>query len=419
MDVETQKRVDRAIASVRRDRARPVADYVFDVFISYRRDPAFETWMTTVVGILRSELGGYLGREAQLFFDVRSIKTGDFWNDDLKSALRTSRCLIPFISLDYFASPWCRAEFATFRSRPGRVIAPIAVHTAGGRLSKRPELANLQYLDVQKYHHSSPVFWQNPTLAPEFEALLRSHAGDIFDVIERAPPFRSNFEFTVPQEESAPRPSSKTRGAAGARAGKVAAIPRPAATSRSMVFLNLPFDLAYRPILEAIVFTVMSCGFMPRSALEASDSLSTPRLERVFELMRGCRFSIHDLASGSRGNVLLEAGMFLAMARSAPSKQKFLIMDDEPQAYRKFLSDLSGLDILFHKRDQQAVVTHVRNWLAVNSRVSVMGSAQIWQKYRSFRDTLPEIGRKIRMAPGSFSFEDLVTIVDSWQRRRR
>src|SRR4029077_5427764 len=79
-------------------REEPMKGYQYDAFISYKRDPAFDVWMTTVVAILGSELQGYLGRDAALFFDVRDIKTGDAWDDSLRLALRTSKCLVPFVS---------------------------------------------------------------------------------------------------------------------------------------------------------------------------------------------------------------------------------------------------------------------------------------------------------------------------------
>src|SRR5580658_2642604 len=284
-DFDRRKRAERAMPSAHKRSAKPMEDYQYDIFISYRRDPAFDAWMTTVVAILGSELKGYLGREAAMFFDVREIKTGDFWDDDLMLALRTSKCLVPFVSLDYFGSHWCRAEFETFRQRPGRVIAPFAVHAAGGRLKNRPELSNLQYVDVQKYHQSSPAFWQSPTLALEFETLLRSGASDIFALMERAPPFRSDFALVRPEADALalpPRSSPRRRAVTRGRVKTAPALARSSSGKRPMVFLNTPYDERYRPILEVMVFTVISCGFIPRSVLEFSDELSMARLDRVF-----------------------------------------------------------------------------------------------------------------------------------------
>jgi hypothetical protein len=38
------------------------------------------------------------------------------------------------------------------------------------------------------------------------------------------------------------------------------------------VFVNCPFDPAYRPLFEAVVFATYDCGFYPRCALEVDDS---------------------------------------------------------------------------------------------------------------------------------------------------
>ena len=37
------------------------------------------------------------------------------------------------------------------------------------------------------------------------------------------------------------------------------------------VFINFPFDAAYKPLFEAIVFAILNCGHKPRCALEIDD----------------------------------------------------------------------------------------------------------------------------------------------------
>jgi len=60
------------------------------------------------------------------------------------------------------------------------------------------------------------------------------------------------------------------------------------------VFVNCPFDDEYRPLLRAIVFTVLACGFTPRSALEERDA-GVIRLEKIKRLITESRLSIHDI----------------------------------------------------------------------------------------------------------------------------
>jgi hypothetical protein len=61
------------------------------------------------------------------------------------------------------------------------------------------------------------------------------------------------------------------------------------------VFINCPFDGAYRPLFEAIVFAVFDCGFEPRCALETEDA-GQVRMEKIFDLIEDCRFAINDLS---------------------------------------------------------------------------------------------------------------------------
>ena len=103
-DVENRLR-----ESVRKAAQRPEAPasgYCWDAFISYHRDPDFDRWMTKVFSILQKNLANYLGGQAKIFIDVRDIELGDRSTDELKDALRTSKCLIPFIEPAYFASQW-------------------------------------------------------------------------------------------------------------------------------------------------------------------------------------------------------------------------------------------------------------------------------------------------------------------------
>jgi hypothetical protein len=64
---------------------------------------------------------------------------------------------------------------------------------------------------------------------------------------------------------------------------------------RPSIFINCPFDPEFLPFLRAILFTVFAMGCEPRSALEESDS-SALRLEKIYKLIKNCRFSIHDLS---------------------------------------------------------------------------------------------------------------------------
>jgi hypothetical protein len=85
------------------------------------------------------------------------------------------------------------------------------------------------------------------------------------------------------------------------------------------VFVNCPFDDAYRHLFEAIVFAIHDCGYIARCALEVDDA-SLVRIEKIGSIISACRFGIHDIsrteanaATGlPRFSMPLELGCFSA-----------------------------------------------------------------------------------------------------------
>lgn len=54
----------------------------------------------------------------------------------------------------------------------------------------------------------------------------------------------------------------------------------PATPFEKNVFINCPFDAAFEPILQSIMFAVVYLGFYPRIATESNDS-GENRLEKL------------------------------------------------------------------------------------------------------------------------------------------
>jgi hypothetical protein len=118
------------------------------------------------------------------------------------------------------------------------------------------------------------------------------------------------------------------------------------------VFINCPFDEPYQSMFYALVFAVHDCGFKVRCTLEIDDAGSV-RFDNIVELIRECRFGIHDVSrteldkvsSLPRFNMPLELGIFLGAMRFGSGKQRqkhSLVLDREPYRYQKFVSDISG-----------------------------------------------------------------------------
>src|SRR4051794_26845863 len=140
------------------------------------------------------------------------------------------------------------------------------------------------------------------------------------------------------------------------------------------VFINCPFDPAYRPLFEAVTFAVYDCGFYPRSALEVDDGTQV-RIEKIQSIIRESRLAVHDISRTQldrgtrlpRFNMPLELGMFLGAKAFGSRDQKrkaAIVLDTEPFRFQKYISDIAGQDIRAHRRSPAEAVRQVRNFLA-------------------------------------------------------
>ena len=193
------------------------------------------------------------------------------------------------------------------------------------------------------------------------------------------------------------------------------------------VFINCPFDSEYKPLFEAIVFAVLSCGFRPRCALEIDDS-SEVRIDRIFKIIAECKYGIHDIsrtqvtsASGlPRFNMPLELGMFLAAKRFGTGKQRrkvCLVLGTMPYRYQQFISDIAGQDIQVHNNSAREAITVVRNWLRNASRSTILpGGMEIYRRFQLFEQKLPALCVELKVQRNELTFNDSVSIISNWLR---
>ncbi len=191
------------------------------------------------------------------------------------------------------------------------------------------------------------------------------------------------------------------------------------------VFLNCPFDDGYRPIYEAIIFAILSCGFVVRCAREREDS-GEPRISKIVEIIRDSRFGIHDIsrveldqANGlPRFNMPLELGLFLgAKAYSgepAQKKKRCLILDTEAYRYQKFVSDIAGQDIRAHEGNPEKALAVTRNWLATLGKRELPGPALIKSRYGEFRADIPTILARLSLEEDEVQFVEYVQMANEW-----
>jgi hypothetical protein len=169
------------------------------------------------------------------------------------------------------------------------------------------------------------------------------------------------------------------------------------------VFVNAPFDDAYDPLLEALVFTIKACGYQVRCALEENDS-GDIRLDKLARLIGESSRSVHDLSriggDVPRFNMPFELGMAMGARRFNRSHwlDRIKIMVGEPYRLPEYLSDLGGNDPDAHHGEPNRVIGIVRNFLArAPSGRPLPGQAHIIATFTEFKRLLPEIAEGIRL----------------------
>ena len=191
------------------------------------------------------------------------------------------------------------------------------------------------------------------------------------------------------------------------------------------IFINCPIDDDYKPISDAVVFTVLACGFIARSALEHAGS-ERVRIDKIVKIIEECRFGYHDISrteldeehSLPRFNMPFELGIFLGakyLGQPKQKKKKYLVVDKTPHDYQKSLSDISGQDVPAHANKPKKAVEIVRNWLgdAANEK-NFPGGGHIWRRYELFRADLPAACEQASLDPDGVTFNDYTVLIYGW-----
>lgn len=194
------------------------------------------------------------------------------------------------------------------------------------------------------------------------------------------------------------------------------------------VFINSPFDSAFKPIFDALVFVIHDAGFVARCALEISDG-SQNRLQKILAIVAECSYGIHDLSrteldpahSLPRFNMPFELGLYVGckwFGNKTQQAKSCLILDRAPHRYQKFISDISGQDVYYHDNEPAQALGLVRNWLRTESkRTGIPGKAAIWKRYGQFQLELPSICQKFKIQVDELTFSDYMHIVTEWLRQ--
>lgn len=141
------------------------------------------------------------------------------------------------------------------------------------------------------------------------------------------------------------------------------------------VFINCPFDKSYiNDLLKPLLYVIIKNGYNPRLSLEVSDS-GEVRLEKITEIIKSCKYSIHDLSlvkskkakEFARMNMPFELGIDYGLRKSGTvplSEKQFLILEATKYDYMKAISDINGFDIKVHNNKTEQVFECIYSWFS-------------------------------------------------------
>lgn len=147
------------------------------------------------------------------------------------------------------------------------------------------------------------------------------------------------------------------------------------------VFINCPFDIAYiNDILKPMMYVIIKNGLNPRLSLEVSDS-GQVRLEKITDIIKSCKYSIHDLSivkskkanEFARMNMPFELGIDYGLRKSGIdhlNTKQFLILEATKYDYMKAISDINGFDIKVHSNDTEKLFDCLYSWTSETLKIN-------------------------------------------------
>lgn len=140
---------------------------------------------------------------------------------------------------------------------------------------------------------------------------------------------------------------------------------------RDSAFLNIPYDPTYQERFLAYIAGVAAFGLDPRATLELTNA--ERRLDRIFRLISGCRYSFHDLSlveldnaspATPRFNMPFELGLVVGWQAASASGHDWFVFESSRHRLQKSLSDLNGTDPFIYGIGADGILREIRNALA-------------------------------------------------------
>jgi hypothetical protein len=185
------------------------------------------------------------------------------------------------------------------------------------------------------------------------------------------------------------------------------------------VFLNIPYDQAFEPLYLAYIAGLCAFRLAPRATLQIPGGAR--RLDRILDLIGGCRYSFHDLSrvelnqkrpATPRFNMPFELGLAVAWQRFKEPSHTWCVFESHGRRAGKSLSDLSGTDVYVHDGTPAGVFREICNALVlVDLQPTVAQMAAI---HRGLLGRLPTILKSAgaRSLFEARAFADLIVVAE-------
>ena len=165
------------------------------------------------------------------------------------------------------------------------------------------------------------------------------------------------------------------------------------------VFLNIPYDKKFTKTYLAYLSGLVSLGLNPKATLAIPGGVT--RLDRIFALIRSCRYSLHDLSRVEldrthpptpRFNIPLELGITVAWAKLNPMEHTWFVFESQDRRPQKSISDLNGTDCNIHGGTEEGVMRELCNaFVRRKRRVTVPEMLEI---HRELKKQVPGLMRR-------------------------
>jgi hypothetical protein len=127
------------------------------------------------------------------------------------------------------------------------------------------------------------------------------------------------------------------------------------------VFINAPFDHVYEPLFITLVGLLTFLDYKAHCVLEIRET-GEGRLQRIYELMRRSRISLHDMSrigTPARFNMPFELGLACSLKLADPTAYEIIVFDSKPYRMDRRLSDYKGRDFYIHHGTQTGIIAAI------------------------------------------------------------